>query len=66
MYDYLEKSLLKIDFMGKVSHTCWMSNIRNFFSRMRLTAKDANIIRGISKKFLLQQQQRHSEQDGDE
>ena len=64
MYAYLEKSLLKIDFMGKVSHTYWMSNIRNFFGRMRLTAKDANIIRGISKKFLLHQQ-RHSDQDGD-
>ncbi len=55
MYSYLEKSLLAIDFMGKVSHTYWMSNIRNFFGRMMLTSKDANIIRGISKKFLLQQ-----------
>jgi tRNA C32,U32 (ribose-2'-O)-methylase TrmJ len=41
--------------MEKVSHTYWMSNIRNFFSRMQLTSKDANIIRGVSKKFLLQQ-----------
>jgi tRNA/rRNA methyltransferase len=55
MYSLLEKSLFAIDFMGKVSHTYWMSNIRNFFSRMRLTSKDANIIRGVSKKFLLQQ-----------
>jgi tRNA/rRNA methyltransferase len=55
MYSYLEKSLLAIDFMGKVSHTYWMSNIRNFFSRIMLTSKDANIIRGVSKKFLLQQ-----------
>ncbi len=65
MYAYLEKSLLNIDFMGEVSHTYWMSHIRNFFGRMQLTAKDANIIRGISKKFLLQQRQRHSEKDGD-
>lgn len=55
MYAYLEKSLLKIDFIKKVSDTFWMNNIRNFFSRMKLTSKDANIIRGISKKFLLQQ-----------
>jgi tRNA/rRNA methyltransferase len=55
MYSYLEESLFKIDFMGKISHTYWMNNIRNFFSRMMLTSKDANIIRGVSKKFLLQQ-----------
>jgi len=55
MYSLLEKSLFAIDFMKKVSHTYWMGNIRNFFGRMQLTSKDANIIRGISKKFLLQQ-----------
>lgn len=55
MYSLLEKSLVAIDFIEKASHTYWMSNIRNFFSRMQLTSKDANIIRGISKKFLLQQ-----------
>lgn len=55
MYSLLEKSLFSIDFIEKVSHTYWMSNIRNFFGRMQLTSKDANIIRGISKKFLLQQ-----------
>ena len=64
MYAYLEKSLLDIDFMGKVSHTYWMSNIRNFFGRMQLTSKDANIIRGISKKFLLQQKRPKDREDG--
>ena len=65
MYAYLEKSLLEIDFMEKVSHTYWMSNIRNFFSRVRLTSKDANIIRGVSKKFLLQQKRPNGGEDGD-
>ncbi len=65
MYAYLEKMLLKIDFMEKVSHTYWMSNIRNLFSRMQLTSKDANIIRGVSKKFLLQQKISKSGEDGD-
>ncbi len=60
MYSYLEKSLLAIDFLEKVSHTYWMGNIRNFFGRMMLTSKDANIIRGISKKFLLQQERSKS------
>jgi tRNA/rRNA methyltransferase len=56
MYAYLEKSLIAIDFMGEVSHTYWMGNIRNFFNRIMLTSKDANIIRGVSKKFLLRQE----------
>lgn len=60
MYAYLEKSLLAIDFMEKVSHAYWMSNIRNLFSRIKLTSKDANIIRGVSKKFLLQQKSTRS------
>ena len=55
MYSYLEESLVAIDYVVEVSHTYWMSNIRNFFSRIMLTSKDANIIRGVSKKFLLQQ-----------
>ena len=65
MYTYLEKMLLKIDFMEKVSHNYWMSNIRNLFSRMKLTSKDANIIRGVSKKFLSQQKETKSGEDGD-
>ncbi len=55
MYSYLEESLFTIDFMGEISHSYWMGNIRNFFNRIRLTSKDANIIRGISKKFMLWQ-----------
>jgi tRNA/rRNA methyltransferase len=55
MYSYLEESLFAIDFLKEVSRTYWMSNIRNFFSRMMLTSRDANIIRGVSKKILLLQ-----------
>ncbi len=55
MYSYLEESLTAIDFIKKASHTYWMSNIRNLFARLTLTSRDANIIRGISKKILLQQ-----------
>lgn len=54
MYEYLEKSLYAIEFVEDVSQTHWMSNIRNFFNRMMLTSKDANIIRGVCKKILLQ------------
>jgi len=55
MYSYMEKSLLAIDFMEEMSHTYWMSHIRNFLGRISLTSKDANIIRGVSKKFLFHQ-----------
>jgi tRNA/rRNA methyltransferase len=52
MYTYLEKSLYTIGFIEEVSCAHWMSNIRNFFNRITLTSKDANIVRGICKKFL--------------
>lgn len=51
MYNHLEESLTKIDFMDSISHNHWMSNVRNLLGRLQLTAKDANIIRGICKKF---------------
>lgn len=51
MYSHLEKSLTQINFIDEISHNHWMSNIRNLLGRLRLTAKDANIIRGICKKF---------------
>jgi len=56
MYTHLEKSLFTIDFMGEISHTHWMLNIRRFFSKITLTSKDANIVRGICKKFLTYQE----------
>jgi tRNA/rRNA methyltransferase len=56
MYGHLEKSLLAIDFMEECSRDHWMANIRHLFNRIELTSKDANIIRGICKKFLNHQQ----------
>ena len=52
MYQYLEDSLTRIGFIDKVNHKHWMSNIRNVLGRMKPTAKDANIIRGICKKII--------------
>ncbi len=52
MYRYLEKALYKIDFLDKEGQPRWMANIRNFLSRMELEARDANLIRGICKKFI--------------
>jgi len=52
MYSSLEKSLFAIDFLDNVSHIHWMTHLRNFFHRVKLTPKETNIIRGICKKFL--------------
>ncbi|WP_136810524.1 RNA methyltransferase [Desulfosediminicola flagellatus] len=55
MYDYLEETLLRIDFLQEKSHTYWMTNIRQFLSRIRITSKDSKIIRGICRQFLCYQ-----------
>jgi tRNA/rRNA methyltransferase len=52
MYTHVEKALLKIDFLQVKNHTYWMNNIRQFLNRIRLSSKDANIIRGICRQFL--------------
>lgn len=55
MYSYLENALSRINFIDNINHNHWMSNIRNMFGRYHLSAKDANIIRGICKKFIQHQ-----------
>lgn len=52
MYQHIENALLEIDFLHEKSHNYWMRNIRQFLGRVRLTAKDANIVRGICRQFL--------------
>lgn len=64
MYSYLEKSLYSIEFLEEVNRSYWMTNIRQFFSRIMLTAKDANIVRTVCKKLLLYQQTHNSKDNG--
>jgi tRNA/rRNA methyltransferase len=52
MYEHVEEALLKIDFLDEKSHHYWMRNIRHFLGRVRLSSKEANIIRGICRQFL--------------
>jgi tRNA/rRNA methyltransferase len=52
MYKHVEEALLRIDFLNEKSHNYWMKNIRHFLGRIRLTEKDANIVRGICRQFL--------------
>lgn len=52
MYQHVEEALLRVDFLEEKSHTYWMNNIRQFLGRIRLTSKEAKIIRGICRQFL--------------
>ena len=52
MYEHLQQVLTKIDFLQETNHFYWMNNIRQFLSKIRLTGKDAKIIRGICRQFL--------------
>ncbi len=52
MYNHLENALLTVDFLDEKSNSYWMLSIRRFLGRIRLTAKEANIIRGVCRKFL--------------
>ena len=64
MYGFIEEALYSIDFLNEVSNDYWMTNIRRFFSRMKITSKDANIVRTVCKKLLLYEQTRKSKDPG--
>ncbi len=51
----MEQALLRIDFLEEKSHNYWMTNIRQFLGRIRLTSREAKIIRGICRQFLWHQ-----------
>ena len=52
MYRHVQEALLQIDFLDTTSQDYWMRNIRHFLGRVRLSSKEANIIRGICRQFL--------------
>ncbi len=51
MYFHLKDILLKIDFIQKDNPDYWLNNLRNFFSRLPLRAKEVRIIRGICRQI---------------
>lgn len=51
MYDHLKEVLVKIGFINPQNPEHWMMNIRRFFSRLPLRAKDVNIVRGILRQM---------------
>lgn len=51
MYDQLKDILVRISFINPENPDYWMNNLRRFFSRMGLRAKEVNIIRGICRQI---------------
>ena len=51
MYDHLKETFIKINFINPDNPDYWMQNIRRFFSRIGLRARDVKIIRGICRQL---------------
>jgi len=52
MYEHVEKLLNRIGFLRTDDSSYWIRNIRKFFGRVGLQAKEARIIRGFCRQFL--------------
>ncbi|MFP3870208.1 MAG: RNA methyltransferase [Syntrophobacteria bacterium] len=51
MYEHLKETLIKISFINRENPDYWMLNIRRFFSRIELQAREVQIIRGICRQI---------------
>jgi len=51
MYAQLKGVLIRISFINPENPEYWMNNLRHFFSRLQLRAKDVRIIRGICRQI---------------
>jgi tRNA/rRNA methyltransferase len=50
MYDQLRDILIRISFINTENPDYWMNNLRHFFTRLQLRAKEVNIIRGLCRQ----------------
>jgi tRNA/rRNA methyltransferase len=51
MYDHLQEALAQIHFLNPENPEYWMFNIRRFFSRIGLQAREVKIVRGICRQL---------------
>ncbi|QTA90891.1 RNA methyltransferase [Desulfonema magnum] len=51
MYDQLKDILVRISYINPENPDYWMNNLRRFFTRMELRAKEVSIIRGICRQI---------------
>lgn len=66
MYQHVEDALVTINFLQDKNHEYWMTSIRKFFSRVRLTSKDSQIIRGICRQFIGYQKKQREQKGTDQ
>ena len=52
MYEQLKDALIRISFINPNNPDYFMNNLRHFFSRMQLRAKDVRIVRGICHQII--------------
>jgi len=51
MYDHLEETLTKINFINPQNPEYWLSGFRRFFSRIGLRAREVKLIRGLCRQL---------------
>ncbi|MBU4054679.1 MAG: RNA methyltransferase [Proteobacteria bacterium] len=51
MYDQLKELLVRIDYIKPENPDYWMANLRRFFTRIQLRAKDVLILRGLCRQI---------------
>jgi tRNA/rRNA methyltransferase len=51
MYDHLQATLAKIQFMNPENPDYWMNSLRRFINRLGLRAREVKIIRGICRQL---------------
>lgn len=51
MYDQLKDILVRISYINPENPDYWINNLRRFFSRLQLRAKEVSIIRGICRQI---------------
>ncbi|GBC64090.1 rRNA methyltransferase [Desulfonema ishimotonii] len=62
MYDQLKDVLIRISYVNPENPDYWMNHIRNFFTRLRLRAREVSIIRGLIRQVNWYAEKRY--QDG--
>lgn len=51
MYDMLKETLVKINYIGHQNPDYWMFNVRRFFNRLGLRAREAQVVKGICRQI---------------
>jgi tRNA/rRNA methyltransferase len=63
MYEHLKETLTKINFINPENPDYWMMNLRRFFGRLHLRARDIQVIRGICRQIDWYCSRRNTRQD---